>query len=149
LLLEWAAAHNALGVITPTVQPHKMLHDLSDGMQYLYEASDAHQDTVAIGNYHLHKSAFVRSTAIIKRAIAQNPSWIVLDEVGKLELRNEGHHELVQYILAKAESNILLVVRDYLLEAVLEKYQIRDYRLVFAADLREEIDLKHRMEKID
>ena len=55
---------------------------------------------------------------------------LIIDEIGKLELKGEGYHVAFQKLLSSFDNNlnknkkILLIVRDYLMDEVKNKYQI-------------------------
>ncbi|MBK9151541.1 MAG: hypothetical protein IPM26_11285 [Saprospiraceae bacterium] len=76
----------------------------------------------------LLKSAFESAKAFCLRHATEGTPIIVVDEVGKLEMRDEGFHPLVLELLnvLKPEQMLFLVVRDYLLEEVIEKYSLQD-----------------------
>ncbi len=130
-LLQWCADKNALGFVTPTVAGKKVLHDLATAQQIPYELSSPSENAIAIGRYFLAADAFVAAYHIIEKAIAAQPDWIVLDEIGKLELRNEGHHRAIELLLQTSHANLLFVVRHSLLTEVKEKYEkITQFELI-------------------
>lgn len=127
-LLQWATAHDAHGIVTPTLHGRKVLLDLATASEFPFEATADDQNTIAVGNYYLHKNAFLQSEIIINRAIEAQPNWIILDEIGKLELQQKGHHQAILRLLQKSQSALLFVVRDYLLTQVMEQYRLAIYK---------------------
>jgi nucleoside-triphosphatase len=121
-LLDWCADKNALGFVTPTINGKKVLHDVASAKQSPYELDALSENAIAIGRYFLHAAAFANAYNIIEKAITAQPDWIVLDEIGKLELRNEGHHRAIELLLETSNSNLLFVVRNSLLTEVETKY---------------------------
>ncbi|AUC82490.1 nucleoside-triphosphatase [Lacinutrix sp. Bg11-31] len=98
------------------------------------------EEIIKIGSFKFLKSAF--STAndylIVTASEAKN-SYLIIDELGKLELKNEGLHCSAEKIIPEYEFNksehLILVVRDYLLEDVLIKYNISQYLTLKKEDL--------------
>jgi nucleoside-triphosphatase THEP1 len=121
-LLQWCKHENMSGFITPTFLEKKILYNISNKEKTLYQAEEGN-DTIAIGQYFLAKNAFAIANSIVLNSVALQKKWIVMDEIGKLELNNEGHHDTLLYLLNNYEGNILLVVRDSLLEKIIEKYK--------------------------
>jgi nucleoside-triphosphatase THEP1 len=58
------------------------------------------------------------------------PRYLVIDEIGPLELSGRGLEPMVSTILENYErspkQHLVLVVRDYLLEKVISHYHLRD-----------------------
>jgi nucleoside-triphosphatase THEP1 len=57
-------------------------------------------------------------------------SWLVVDEVGPLELRGEGFHNVVTDLLIKHPGNIILVIREQLVEEVVKSFNINHYTIL-------------------
>jgi molybdopterin-guanine dinucleotide biosynthesis protein A/nucleoside-triphosphatase THEP1 len=94
---------------------------------------DEADDCIRVGKFIFKKSAFSEGLLWLKKSI-ESPStdWIIIDEVGKLELhKNEGFNpELDQFFKdcqAKSSgefhANVLVVVRTELLSMFTEKYK--------------------------
>ncbi|OBX24088.1 MULTISPECIES: nucleoside-triphosphatase [Bizionia] len=95
---------------------------------------------IQIGNFRFLKSAFDKANTYLMSIASENPkTHIIIDEIGKLELKNDGLHESAEQLISKfqldEEHHVILVVRDYLLEAVLEHYTISEYSLIKTEDL--------------
>jgi len=99
---------------------------------------------ITIGRFHFLKSALDRANDyLLACKNSQNLRYLILDELGKLELRNEGLHEAAKELIPQfensPESHIVLVIRDSLLEALLQKYQIAQYKLICNDELSERL----------
>ena len=57
------------------------------------------------------KNNFDKAIQIIRNAI-DKPGWLIIDEIGPLELRGEGFSEVLKEVLIRRKENILLVVRE-------------------------------------
>lgn len=103
--------------------------------------SDNNNGTITIGPFTFLKSAFKRAnTYLLKAAKDTNANYFVIDEIGKLELKNIGLHESSEHTIAahKKDSNthLILVVRDTLLEQVIAHYNITNYQIITTKELR-------------
>jgi len=95
------------------------------------------KNTIKVGNYLLSEGAFMKANYIIADALDQNnKQWLIIDEVGKLELENKGHHLLVLSAFERWQNNMLLVVRDYLLEDVIKKYGLKEFTVINQQELK-------------
>ena len=61
---------------------------------------------------------------------------IIIDEIGKLELKDEGFEPGVTALLNKfnntnLQAELILVVRDYLVQDVISKYNLKDIEITF------------------
>jgi nucleoside-triphosphatase THEP1 len=52
------------------------------------------------------------------------PGWLVVDEIGPLELKGQGFHDVLRELLQKRKENIILVVREGLVQQVTEHFKI-------------------------
>ncbi len=107
-------------------------HELSS-----YKSNSNDKNTIKIGSYFLSKKAFMKASLIITDALDKNnKQWLIIDKVGKLELENRGHHLLLLSVFERWQNNLLLVVRDYLLEDVLKKYGIKEFIVINQQELK-------------
>ena len=89
--------------------------------------TEGETDFVSVGKYIFSQSAFDKAIKIIQNSIGKN-GWLIIDEMGPLELRNEGFSEVFKEVLhsKNREQNILIVVRDQLYDNIIEKFKIDD-----------------------
>ena len=104
------------------------------------EAEAETESIVAIGNFKFLRSAFNEANDyLILEASKTEPKYLIIDEIGKLELKNEGLHVSTKALISQFKSNdnthLILVVRDYLLDAVLEHYGITECSILTTEDL--------------
>ena len=82
------------------------------------------------GRFAFLKETFEQAERYILSFPDHLPVWI--DEVGGLELKGLGYSNLLHKLL-ESDRNIILTVRDRLLEKVLNRYKTRDYSLIHTA----------------
>jgi nucleoside-triphosphatase THEP1 len=89
-------------------------------------------DTVKnqIGRFSIHEEGLEKGVQSIENAINNRTRLVVIDEVGKLELRGEGWATALQKLLALSQSIILITVRSGMEQEVIEKWHITDYQIL-------------------
>jgi len=99
------------------------------------------QKTITIGPFHFLKSAFEKANEfLIALSSKKESQYLIIDELGKLELKHKGLHPSAETLIPKYETNknqdLILVVRDYLVSDVLKQYSIYEYSILQKDDLK-------------
>lgn len=106
---------------------------LSDQLQipYIVRESLLRDEKVIykIGPYCFLESAFNFVESEVKRFIREGISPVYLDEISLLELDDLGYHSILKELLAE-NIDLVLVIREDLLEKVLAKYEITEFQLL-------------------
>lgn len=137
-LMQWCKKNtNCDGILMPDVEGSRKMYAIREA--YLFEAScqsfqATHEEVISIGPYSFYKEAFDRANKIIIAALNSSVEWLVIDEVGKLELIRSGFYPAVQKAIEAVNTNsfkgnLLLVVRDSLLTAVINEFGIEKYEV--------------------
>lgn len=137
-LMDWVQPRLHIGgLLTPDVNDMRMLFDLHTRSFHPFEVKDAYAgDKITIGKFLFAKTAFEKGQDILMKAVARSLDWIVIDEVGRLEVeQGEGLEPAVLRVVRAFQSglvkgNLLLVIRDTLLEKAVEKYQLAGANLL-------------------
>jgi nucleoside-triphosphatase THEP1 len=129
-LQKWAANNNTDGILAPVIDGKRHLTRIRSGETKLleYTGEDKTIELTKIGNYNFLTSVFEWGRKEMYDSFLEKPEWLIVDEIGPLELRGEGLEPVVSKILNEninSEMNILLVVRKSLLETVIEHYGLR------------------------
>jgi len=134
-LLEWSKtkAHGSVaGILAPDIDGQRWLQDLSTGENRLLSADieTDEQRIIQIGRYRFNQTAFHWAQRVLRSGFEQVPEWLVFDEIGYLELQGQGLEPAVRRILnwnkRIAATKLLWVVREELLDEVLEYYGLTD-----------------------
>lgn len=142
-LMRWTYGNEEeiRGVITPDFLGKRILVDSFSSNTYPFEIEDDSQ-SFKIGNFKLSKATFSVAENILSDAMASNCDWIVIDEIGKLELfQNTGFEPCASKIIAhflKTDTvgkKLLLVIRDSLLEEAISHYKLQNVRVISTKDL--------------
>jgi nucleoside-triphosphatase THEP1 len=130
-LLNWIDSRtDAYGVLTPrNKQGNRYILNVKTKNKSPFQAKPSDAETISVGRYHFFKSAFETANSIIKNATNEEENgFIVIDELGKLELRSEGLHPSAQLVINKTRSHktlhSILVIRHSLLNDIKNKYKI-------------------------
>ncbi|MDA3931518.1 MAG: hypothetical protein PF513_02140 [Tenericutes bacterium] len=82
-----------------------------------------------IGPYYMLASAIEYVEKEIEKMIQQKVSPIFLDEISLLELSEKGFYSILKKLLL-LNIDLCIVVREDLLEKVLEKFSIKNYEII-------------------
>ena len=80
-------------------------------------------------HYTFNKEGFAFAEKICNEALAKDIKCFYLDEVAHLELKGQGFADILRRILA-AKIDLVLVVREALIEKICEAFGIKDYKIV-------------------
>ena len=144
-LLNWAAdRQDTDGVLCPddALGKRYFLQLRTQQKSYIEATPGTEQaNTLSVGRFHFLKSAFDEANAyMISVAGKKDYSYLIIDELGKLELENTGLHHAASNVVKNHEfdekHHIILVVRDTLLDEILSHYNIKLFRLVGKEELK-------------
>jgi len=85
-----------------------------------------------IGRYSILPEGIQKGCNALKKSL--NNKVVVIDEVGRLELNNEGWAENIISLLNGTKRNLILSVRDKFMEEVIEKWDLKDYTILNVSD---------------
>lgn len=143
-LLDWCKSRNDVnGVLCP---------DDENGLRYFLNIKSkdtyplaANSDTeenniISIGPFQFLKSSFQNANDYLLQSNDQRDYlYLVIDELGKLELKNIGLHDSARSIVNQHENSkshhLILVVRESLLNDIIEHYSISEYSVLKKEDL--------------
>ena len=138
-LLHWCNQQkNAAGILMPDINDKRKILNLETKEVFAVECDDpdnTKEKLVTVGKYHFYAAAFEKANSILLGAVSSNPEWLVIDEVGKLELEGKGFYPAVKKIIDDQEEKItttnnILVVRDSLRAEVINFFKINKYIII-------------------
>jgi nucleoside-triphosphatase len=115
------------GILSPIIEGKRFFMNANTREAFPMEASPGESSILIVGKYAFSKKGFDKATEIIIQGI-KNEGWLVIDEVGPMELRGEGFHDVLKNVLddGNEKQTVLLVVRDGLAEEVKKKFEIEN-----------------------
>lgn len=134
-LINWSADRkDVYGILTPEINGKRVFMNVKTKEQFPMEAS-GEEETLAIGQFVFSKKSFDKAIQIIRDAISKD-GWLVIDEIGPLELKGEGFCEVLKEVLSLRREKILLVVREGLAKQVKDHFLLHNSSCISAiADL--------------
>ncbi len=136
-LMEWCKGkNNVTGILTPDIEGSRKLYDIINKTYIDFEAKQPFTDTniVSIGKYNFLEHVFEKAQQIILNQT--DSDFLIIDEIGRLELNQSKGLEpalgiiIKKYLNKEISSNLILVIRDYLLEECIEKYQLQEAKII-------------------
>ena len=143
LLQKWLENKDAAGILTPDVNGKRILFDISEKKQDELELSE-NSEGIKVGKFVFSSDTFDKAKSILRKHKSLGHDWLVVDEVGKLEIeRKDGLEPVITELITHYKSedvkgNLLLVIRDYLLEKAISDYELQD-AIVLSRALFEDI----------
>ncbi|HTN46157.1 MAG TPA: NTP transferase domain-containing protein [Flavipsychrobacter sp.] len=142
LLQKWISGQpNIGGILTPDENGARKLLNITTGKLYDLQL-DAHAQGLKIGKFVFDETIFAAGNEMLLQAFSENRDWIVVDEIGKLELfQNKGLAASASPIIThfrgnETRTNLLLVIRDYLLDDAIAHYGLRQAKILSASFFR-------------
>ena len=131
LLLNWVKRQrNVAGILTPDVNGIRKLYDISGKDHYRLQLDEG-EEGISIGRFVFDRKGFETAQHLLNESMKKSSGWIVVDEVGRLEMdRNEGLEPALGNLVnrfkqhAQTGAKLLLVIRDYLLNQAIAHYKL-------------------------
>lgn len=128
-VIEWAKTRKDIyGIAQPVIEERRYLTDLNTNETRLLETDGENTGIITVGKFKFLRSTFEWAKIMLLYAAKQKPGWLIIDEFGKLELKDKGLEPVVTYLVNNCEqlesSNLLIVIRDYLLDNSLSKLSL-------------------------
>jgi nucleoside-triphosphatase THEP1 len=129
-IIEWAKNRKDVwGVATPVINGKRVFLDLQTNEEFHMEALAGETETLSVGRFLFSRKNFERAVSIIKNAVNQK-GWLVIDEIGPMELRGEGFAEVLSTVLKNRNEPLLLVVREGMVDKVKEHFGINNAKAI-------------------
>lgn len=120
---------NIYGILSPVINNKRFFVDVATEETFAMETTDDDIDVLKIGKYNFSKASFAKASSIIQKALQKNDGWIIIDEIGPLELKEQGFSAVLKDVIQK-EVKTILVIRDSILEQVVEHFNIKNYNII-------------------
>jgi nucleoside-triphosphatase THEP1 len=127
-LIKWSETRNdVFGILSPVVNGKRMFMDAHLRQLFDMEADPGLPDALVVGRYRFSQAAFDKAAGIVRKA-AEEEGWLVIDEIGPMELNGNGFADLVTDLLKQKNDRqkIILVVREGLIDAVKNHFRLHD-----------------------
>jgi nucleoside-triphosphatase THEP1 len=127
------------GIYSPRVMQGKTtvgydIIDINTNEREAFLRQNYTKNNLKIGRFNIHLQGLQKGIKAIKESNNPNIQIVIIDEVGVLELENNGWAKNIEELIRNSQNHVLLVIRDSFVEQVIEKWKIKNY-LVF--DIKE------------
>ncbi len=128
-LMQWIKdKKNISGILSPVVHNERMFYNIANS-EYFTMLATANEETLLVGKYAFSKTAFDKANTIL---LDTKNKFIVIDEIGPLELTGKGFADTLKNILLqKNYTNLLLVVRKELVDDLVNFFLIDKENIQF------------------
>ncbi len=134
-LFTFINSHKSVdGILAPVINKRKMLYHILSKQLKTLEVEGKSDETISIGNYNFLIDSFNWANRKLNDGFSKNPEWLIIDEIGKLELEKKGLFDSADFILKNlknSKTKIILVIRDYLIKSALELFNLNENEIEF------------------
>ncbi len=134
-LMDWCKNRkDVYGILTPKINGKRVFVDVATGDQFEMEAQENEENVLSIGKYIFSVAGFDRAKNILRNATNRKNGWLIIDEVGPLELKGEGFGEELKELLNSIDDSfkVIIVVRESLVEQVVTYFEIAETYEMFS-----------------
>lgn len=111
-LIQWCENRNDVyGILTPVVEGKRVFRNANTKEQFPMEAADDETEILTVGRFVFSKMNFYKAIEIIRTSVNKK-GWLIIDEIGPMELRGEGFSEILKEMLLTRDDRILIVIRE-------------------------------------
>ncbi len=139
-LQKWITTQGEVaGFLTPEIENKRFLYFIDCQQKTILSAPEdmSANDVMEVGKFVFLKSAFQEAQTYLQALDISKHKWIVIDEIGKLELNDAGFEPVLSSFIFKyyqhpTPPKLILVVRDTLVSDVISKYHLHQYQVIDA-----------------
>ncbi|GAA4332087.1 nucleoside-triphosphatase [Flaviaesturariibacter amylovorans] len=127
-LATWANDREEVcGILMPGTGADRRFLDIATGASWPASAEPGSAEAFTVGRYSFSIAAFARAENVLLEAVKKAGGWLLIDEIGKLELAGQGFDATLRHLLhagtqKASPTALVLVVRDSLVDAIQERY---------------------------
>lgn len=132
-LIEWITGkENIFGILQPAVDEGRFIINLRTNKARMLSAAESIPDDqkIIVGKFSFDKKVFEWAQKELLESLDLNPDWLVVDEVGILELDGSGLEPAIGQLIQKSkdgiDTKILFVVRKNLYEKFLQHFNLSE-----------------------
>lgn len=133
-LFRWIIdKENVGGILQPVVNGKRFIYSISEKRLIQLEVSVKNflnvkdEALIRIGKYLFLKDGFDKARDLLQKDFKSNCEWLIIDEVGPLELNGSGLEPTVSNILKNSNSfsgSIIIVIRELLIDDFINKFDL-------------------------
>ena len=118
------------GILSPAVFKDSIrigydVADIQTGKTIPLCRTDVEKEGTQIGNFIFMHEGLEFGNRVLEKSNLMNAKFVIVDEVGPLELKEEGWTISLDRLMGERISHLLIVVRESLIERVKERWNIQ------------------------
>jgi iron complex transport system ATP-binding protein len=122
------------GIYSPRVKENDItigydIVDINNNKTEIFLREKGNKNLEKIGKFHIFNEGLATGKNALNLNNIMNNKIIIIDEVGKLELENNGWAYAINDLFHHAKHHIILVVRNQFVKDVIDKWHIEEYTL--------------------
>ncbi|MHB8931614.1 MAG: nucleoside-triphosphatase [Melioribacteraceae bacterium] len=140
-LMHWAVSQKKIdGIFQPVIDDKRFIYHIASRTLKSLEVPTTLKDeqTIKIGNYSFSKETFEWAKNILLDCFSKDLEWLVIDEIGLLELDGNGLEPAISNIFDKRKNisaKIVCVVREEILRKFIDHYKLQNCYEIFEPPL--------------
>jgi nucleoside-triphosphatase THEP1 len=123
---QWIAGKDSVaGILSPIIANQRQFQLIPSGEVFLMESADEQEPAFYIGRYRFSIAAFEKAIRHVLTINKESITYLVLDEIGPLEMKGEGFHNLLKQLIHNrhlAAYKLLLVIREGMVDEFMNQY---------------------------
>jgi len=132
-IFEWVRNQPGVsGILSLLIDGKKHIFSISDETKECLET--VNEDGVIVGRYMFDQKVFEWAQRKLTNELNNATRFLIIDEIGYLELKGEGLEPMLSTIIKAVDKRdditLILVVRESLLNQVIEHYNIYNYKII-------------------
>lgn len=135
---------NVAGILAPTINDLRKILNLKDKVIYDFEKIESDcddDDDVLVGKFTFSGIGFKKARKVLIDSLDLENYFLIVDEIGKLELVNKGLEPELSYVLEHSKATLILVIRDYLLADCILKYKLHNAKVLNLKEFKKHFNL--------
>ena len=133
-LKKWVSDRKDVGgFLTPDIDGMRKFEEIASGETIAFQIENTEEeDSIEVGPYIFKKSIFNHGCTIVENNLKDGAiNTIIIDEMGKLEMKGEGFAKIGKMISQEyMRKNFIVVVRDYLTHQIPSRFDFPMYLVV-------------------
>ena len=133
-LMRWVSSReNVGGFLTPDIDGSRKIFSIRDKEYMDFQVMNeslSNEEVIEVGRFKFLRSGFDKMHDMLINDMSSECDVVIIDELGKLELREEGlcdsiHQALEIFRKPDSTSSLVIVIRDFLLAEAREKFDLK------------------------
>lgn len=112
-LKEWSKEkENIQGILTPiNLNGKREFYNIATKDFFPMEISNEEEESLQVGKFNFSKNNFEKASTQINNACKQNPNFLIIDEIGPLEIiQQKGFYTTLIQVLANISHKTILIL---------------------------------------